>query len=272
MMNDLRQEIQRLDYRPNLIIDKDNPVLIQKAWRDRYSDASHWKAGYGGRAYLAQPWSEDALTWNVFRTLQKAGSDGLVAIQKACGLSAVVRTVLFWGCDVESGSECQQYLSCLIRAFDGRHRGTMTEPDLVVVTENEVAFIECKLNVSGRLSPWRAQGNGAEKRFRTYIECGFGELSSIERWRDVYQLLRQYVYALGMSKLLRVRPMVIPLVNAEHLESLNPYYGPLTEFNEKVFLPFATWQGVRQTVLDTCAEDLSATILRKLDEALQPRP
>lgn len=66
MTNDLME----YDFRNNLIIDKNNPILIQKAWRDRFSAESHWNAGYGGEAYLSRKNSEDALTWNIFRSLQ----------------------------------------------------------------------------------------------------------------------------------------------------------------------------------------------------------
>ena len=49
-----------LDFRTNLIVDVNNPVLILKAWRDHDTQ---------GRAYLGAPHGEDALTWNVFRSL-----------------------------------------------------------------------------------------------------------------------------------------------------------------------------------------------------------
>ena len=74
------KELKKYDYRENLVVDRDNSILIQKAWRDRFSNESHWNAGYGGQAYLSRPNSEDALTWNVFRSLQVAGEDGLRVI------------------------------------------------------------------------------------------------------------------------------------------------------------------------------------------------
>ena len=42
----------RLDFRTNLIVDANNPVLILKAWRDHDTQ---------GRAYLGAPHGEDAL-------------------------------------------------------------------------------------------------------------------------------------------------------------------------------------------------------------------
>lgn len=238
------KDIHRLDFRRNLIVDPDNPVLIQKAWRDRYSRDSHWKAGYGGEAYLSRPNSEDALTWNVFRSFQKTGKMRAKAIEDIFGISSVDH-ILFWGCDVEQSSEAQQVLNCLIRGIDGRHGGTMTEPDLVIIAEKEVAFVECKLNRNGYQSPWKAQGTGAEKRYHTYIKkCGFGELEQIENWREVYQLLRQYIYSKTMATVLKKKPLVIPLINENHLEGWLGFYEPLRKFNPKIFRSFTTWQAI----------------------------
>lgn len=131
--------LQRYDYRKNLICDPDNPILVQRAWRDRFSHPGHWRDGYGGIAYLARAHGEDALTWNVFRTLQVNGQSGLDIIAYAFQV-APVKNILFWGCDVHEASDVQQLLNILIRTVDGRYRGTMTEPDLVLVTESEVVF------------------------------------------------------------------------------------------------------------------------------------
>ncbi len=103
----ISSQLARLDYRRNLKTDRDNPVLVQKAWRDRFSGASHWRKGQDG-----------------------------------------AETLLFWGCATEpSGYDAQQKLSSLIRLVDGRLGGTMTECDLVFITDTAVAVIEVKLNV-----------------------------------------------------------------------------------------------------------------------------
>jgi len=149
--------LKHFDYRTNLIVDVDNPILIQKAWRDRFSGPSYWKEGKdGGKAYLGVQHGEDALTWNVFRGLQKEGPKGHKIISHVLGLSQIEK-ILFWGCDVESNGEEQQLLSILIRTTDGELKGTMTEPDLVIITTEEVTFVECKLNLNGCQSPWQAR-------------------------------------------------------------------------------------------------------------------
>ncbi len=260
-----KRELNRLDYRQNLIVDPDNPILVQKAWRDRFSSRSHWNAGYGGEAYLSRKNSEDALTWNVFRSLQKISPKGFKVIEDVFGLSTVTH-LLFWSCDVETSSDIQQILSCLIREIDGRHGGTMTEPDLVIITEGEVAFVECKLNRNGNQSPWKAQGPGATKRLNTYInECGFPELITIKNWEDVYQLVRQYVYSKSLCKMLGKRPLVFPLIHESHLDFWADFYNSLREFDSGIFCPFITWQQLRNRIQGLASVGL---LVNKMNEAL----
>jgi len=243
------ENLKQYDYRQNLIADKDNPILIGKAWRDRFSGESHWRAGYGGQAYLSRPNSEDALTWNTFRSLQLAGKNGLEIISSVFGISRVAR-ILFWGCDVEHFGEEQQMLNILIRIIDGKHQGTMTEPDLILITEQEVAFVECKLNQSSQSSPWEARGEGAAKRFETYKK-EFPELEDIGDWRDVYQLIRQYVYSRSLGFHLKKSSLVVPLINEKHKDILLRYYSKLRNHALSagdIFRDFVTWQDINSAI------------------------
>jgi hypothetical protein len=246
-------ELKEYDFRRNLICDHDNPILIQKAWRDRFSADSHWRAGYGGIAYLSKKNSEDALTWNVFRTLHSYGTEGNALISRVIK-SDNIESILFWGCDVTQQSDKQQLLNILIRTIDGRYQGTMTEPDLVIITKSDVLFCECKLNNNGTTSPWKAQGDGAIKRMNGYVTLGFTELNDINNWQPVYQLIRQYVYAKKMAGFLGLKARVLPIINADHKSIFAQYYSilqdsPMNENN--IFGNFLTWQDISAQISDS---------------------
>jgi hypothetical protein len=250
------EDKKQYDYRSNLIVDSDNPILIQKAWRDHFSGESYWKEGKdGGKAYLGVRHGEDAMTWNVFRSLQQEGPQGLKVIADIFGLSQVEK-ILFWGCDVETAGEEQQLLSILIRRTDGQLKGTMTEPDLVLIAEKEVAFIECKLNQSGKQSPWKAQQgtlgreSGAAKRMKVYEER-FPEIGEIKDWQGIYQIIRQYVYARLLGDAQGKKPVVIPLINEDHLALLKPIYvraksSPLGQTG--ILRDMVTWQALLSAI------------------------
>src|SRR5208283_5682738 len=80
------------DFRSRIIIDANHPILAFKANRDRYTNLPNQKR-YAGLPYLGSSESEDALTWNVFRSLQESGDLNLVA-----GLLAIgdPRGLLLW--------------------------------------------------------------------------------------------------------------------------------------------------------------------------------
>lgn len=264
------ENLKKYDYRSHLLVDPNNPILVYKAWRDRFSKKSHWREGYGGKAYLSKLNSEDALTWNVFRTLQKDGELGLKVVSKAFNIEKIQK-ILFWGCDVEETGEEQQLLNILIRTIDGQHEGTMTEPDLIIITEQEVVFIECKLNQNGKTSPWKAQGKGASKRWQTYmLKENFPELVTLEDWRDVYQMVRQYIYAKMLGKYLNKKPVIIPLINGEHKDILINYYqkiqqNPLKRYAK--FSDFVTWQDLLEKITQS-ESSKKVEIVQKIQEAL----
>jgi len=269
--------IKIFDFRSNLIVDQDNPILIQKAWRDHFAGKNYFNEGKdGGKAYLGVLHGEDAMTWNVFRSLQKEGQRGNELISDFFGLSRV-KSLLFWGCDVESSGEEQQRLSILIRILDGQLKGTMTEPDLVVIAEKEVAFIECKLNKSERhRSPWKAQlgstfkEGGASRRMEVYKKFGFKELQQIDDWPEIYQLVRQYLYAKLFARSLGKMPVAIPLINEDHLGDLKPFYAkalnsPLNKSG--TFCDMVTWQDLRKRIAGSDL-DCKEKLIIKMDETL----
>jgi len=259
-------ELRKYDYRSNLIVDKNNPALIQKASRDRFSALSHWREGYGGIAYLGRNNSEDALTWNVFRFLQQS-KIGLRFISEVFEVSEI-QNVLFWGMDAEASGEEQQLVNILIRTIDGKHRGTVTEPDLIFISEKEVCFVECKLNQNGNTSPWRTtNAQSSEKRMNVYREV-LPELIHLDDWINVYQMIRQYIYAKVLGKILGKQPRVYPLINERHQEILQPYYSSLLNWDkDNIFHDFLTWQTILKRIRSSSIDD-KEILLQKMNDSL----
>jgi hypothetical protein len=60
-----------VDYKDNLIVDPDDPIIAGQARNWRYN-----KGIVQGLSYLGNEDSEDAMTWNVFKALEKSSPDG----------------------------------------------------------------------------------------------------------------------------------------------------------------------------------------------------
>lgn len=240
-----------LDYRQNLIVDADNPVLAFKALRDRYTRQGH---PFAGRPYLAAPWGEDALTWNIFRWLQVHHHNDVIG---HCLEMETPETLLFWGVDCQLPGEHQFALGEIIRSVDGVRRGQVTEPDLILIGSETVHFVECKLGRSREAlyEPW--SGKGA-RRFDDYV----ARLASdgIELFKSTptkaeaerfYQLIRNAFYAVMLARRLERRSAVVTaLVNADNVDYNHQYPTPrmqLAEFADLVNsdvcqLKLLTWQ------------------------------
>ena len=238
---------------------------------------------------------EDALTWNVFRSLdptrrparppEEADRDS-TTVQRIFGLSGCVEEMLFWGCDPDGTSEAQQELSICLRALDGQLKGNMTEPDLVLITADDVCFVECKLRFTPL--PWSAKAPkppgddsdagadeaeqepstpntqaGWEKRWANYLAQGtFAPhlQSPGPPDRDVYQLIRNAIYARLLADTLGKRnSVVLSLVSRLQWELFPDMERQYAHFRTRCS-PFMTiagpifWEDVMQQVSPLLAD------------------
>lgn len=246
----MSSEFETIDFRTNLIVDTNNPILLSKACRDRYYGMNAINGNRIGQSYLGAPHGEDALTWNVFRYLEKLKDKGGYDIISKFFNVSEVQKILFWGCDVEHQGDEQQILNCLIRKIDGLYRGNVTEPDIIIITKYEVIFVEIKLNGTGSASPWKSQGNGASKRMNLYRR-EITDLIGFKDWEPVYQLIRNYVYAVKLAEILDKTPKLSPLVNDKHLSILKKHYSNFHQHFKPVSDEIRTWNGLLMLIRDS---------------------
>ena len=115
------------DYRIKIIMDWDSPILAFKANRDRYTNPPN---RYAGLPYLGDSQSEDAITWNVFRSLQKASRLDIITSKLEIGEP---RGLLLWAVapELDSNNAKLQYMTGrLMRKFDGMLPGQIAGPEL----------------------------------------------------------------------------------------------------------------------------------------------
>lgn len=210
------------DYRDNILIDKDNPILAFKANRDRYTDVRS-QSQYSGLPQIGSKNSEDALTWNVFRTLSIYNEMSL--LERILGPLENPKMLLWALSFSEDSDELQFIVGNTIRSIDGRHMGQITEPDVIIATPTSIFVIECKLGENQKPTHlWEAQRSnkpeteqGPLKREQDYFvlnENPFREGNSKELYKgEGYQLYRMAFYAYQLGKKLDISPHFISLTN-----------------------------------------------------------
>lgn len=206
------------DFRKRILVDADNPILAFKANRDRYC-GNRVPEAYAGLPHLGSVNSEDALTWNVFRFLQKERRLDISA--EWLGLDIGRPTALLVWClapeiDGISG-ELQFRLGDLIRRSDGVLRGQIGEPDVVILGTEGIAVIECKLGEPKKAPSYLWEGSSVErieKRLHRYRR-NISELDNVraEDIMPIYQLVRMAYYAIMLGRIYKLPTAVVSVGN-----------------------------------------------------------
>ena len=258
------------DFRSRIIVEPDSPILAFKASRDRYTRGT--QPSYAGLPYLGSQASEDALTWNVFRSLQKAHRLDIICDVLDIG---VPRGMLLWALAPEIddvNAELQHLVGALIRRFDGILPGQVTEPDTIILGSAGVGVIECKL--SERDKPpshlWEGSQDSVRKRLPIYRQAEPKLLQkdvSDAGIAEIYQLVRMAFYALQLGSRLSCTPVVLSLANDKNwrreIRRLGKSPAQLWDFfQDTIETPNLrktniSWQDIRSLITDRSLGELS---------------
>lgn len=183
------------DWRDNVVVDPDAPPLLWKAGRGVFGTYT----SVPGRPYLASENSEDALSWNLFRTLEQTGH--LDVVTRALGLEKEDEfQVLYWYRPWDSAESLPEIKAALDRAepwgrIGGRYQ---TETDVILKGQHYLVMMECKLGKPGaHVRTWE---RGSRSRIPpTYERPLRALLADMQDWkatmRRFYQLLRHLILA-----------------------------------------------------------------------------
>ena len=201
------------DWRDNIVVDADAPPLSWKAKRDIFG--SH--TSVPGRPYLASENSEDALPWNLFRTLERTGHLDVVA--RALGVEDEFQ-VLYWYCPWDAAEPLPEIKAALDRVepwgrIGGRYQ---TETDVILKGQRYLVMVESKLGKPGaRVRTWERASSSRIPP--TYEEPLRALLAGMQDWevtmRRFYQLLRHLILAneLCRPKGWPLEPHLLAIVN-----------------------------------------------------------
>ncbi len=223
------------DYRLRMIVDYDSPILAVKANRDRYTNPTN-QSRYAGLAYLGSSRSEDAIAWNVFRSLQKTGRLDIITHTLDLGEP---RGLLLWALAPEldgNNAKLQYVTGALLRQWDGISPGPIPEPDVIILGTTGVAVVaECNLpeqKETGRrwegdldrvnqlrmgLKTYEAnhpaipqEDTTGEKKNPGILKAG----TTDEQMAPVYQLVRTALCAKELGAHFGVKPVAVALANS----------------------------------------------------------
>jgi len=204
-----------LDYRDNISIDKDNSALKKKT---EYLREKYTRGKVKGLSRLGSENSEDARSWDLFRTLQLHNDMkryyGLIGIQDE------FERILFWGLDPDTAE------------FDGDLKSVLddveppdlwklqqTEPDIILIGKVAVVFNECKLGKPGNnIDAWnrKEEFSAKHKLYKAKARLFFKQLfieDFEEKGRRYYQLMRNYIIGRNLANRLKKEFHLVVIVS-----------------------------------------------------------
>jgi len=225
------------DYRDNLFLDDDEDCnVLEQMLRVKRET---------GR--LSRERSADALTFNVFRTLELEGL--LPSVVSRLSGSQVLRASLsYWSFSLSSGT-VHPLLKAARKAFgEVEERGS--EPDIIVETDSTLVLIEAKLDSRNETTPsrpWvletyrRAEKNWYDRVFQD------GPVL-VAREHKLYQLMRLWLLGTWMANRAGKGFALVSLTPASCDEDLVSRFGPHILASEGRAFGHFTWEEIREEV------------------------
>lgn len=213
------------DYRDNIIVDPDHPILAWKARKEIFSPglfpASVQKLFPLVLARIGSQHSEDALTWNVFRTLQLARM--LRVVTDAMAPKEEFEILYLWGHNAGRKSQDIDHdiQDCLNQVEPWGRNGAkqQTETDVMLRGKEHLIVVECKLGKPGEIvKAWSRSRVGMRPEYATFMkDLGlklFADSFNYEHdGNRFYQLFRNYLLGAALGLRWNTKFSLLAIVN-----------------------------------------------------------
>ncbi len=219
---------------------------------------------------IARDNSEDAVTWNVFRYLEKQNL--LSGFLSSIVGSKVERCeVIYWTyCQTQPSKGCWYPLQKVREEFE-LNPAKGSEPDLIIRTKDALFFIEAKLNASNNTTPSstdpavkRKYETGCESWYNQVFQSPFEQIAVVDR---KYELLRFWLLGSKIADRLHIKLYLVNLVPQEKETNIEAMFRKHIKENiDRVFLR-ATWEGIYRYVQKASIASVDReTLLRYFSE------
>lgn len=221
------------DIKDNLLWDDDEDIAIFNNLRmiKRFDE-------------FRSPNCEDAVCWNVFRFLQKSNTlDDFLT--ETTGLPVSNAKVIYWSLD---GNKTWDKLAEARKEFKER-RGS--EPDLIVVSDTIIFFIEAKLFDSNEKTPRSNNGEGyvtgGNKWFQKVFKSNYEEVAIIAK---KYEMMRFWLLGTWIAKGLNRDFYLVSLVLEEQDKDIEEIFKIHINIDKKRQFIRISWEDIYQYILN----------------------
>jgi hypothetical protein len=223
------------NYESNLLwSDQDDIELLERIFAEKRESR------------MARERSEDAVTWNVFRFLEKSGllMDYLDSISRSGNEGA---RIIYWSFDPVANGPWEPLV--LAREEFGEKATQGSEPDLIIETKGNIYFIEVKLDSGNKTNPSKPDNR---KKYETGGNSWFAEVfksgvdfDRVANAESFYELLRFWLFGTWVAnEHLKKNFFLINLVLDKKERDIEYQFGRYIDSNETRAFKRLTWEQI----------------------------
>ena len=200
---------------------------------------------------IARDNSEDAVTWNVFRFLQKANLLPRF-LTNLTGNSSHECEAVYWGYS-EREDDVWSPLQQSRETFEIRPKKG-SEPDVIIRCDNALFFIEAKL-ASGNYTRLGSKDPRVKEKYVTggnnwYSKVFHSDFETVAIVQKKYELLRFWILGTWIAHTLDLDFYLVNLVLSEREKDIERVFGPHIKENEHRKFLRVTWEDIYQFILN----------------------
>lgn len=226
------------DYRDNLLWkDPEDIRLLDKIFEEKRESR------------MARDNSEDAVTWNVFRYLEKSNlTEGFLS-QLTGATQENAEVIIYWSYNQKESNGWT--LLDKARAEFGEEIERGSEPDIIIQTDKALFFIEAKLTAGNNTTP--SDKNNSKKYEtggNTWFKKAFtSDYKTIAITEKKYELMRFWLLGTWMAEKTGKEFYLINLVREGQEENIERAFKKDIRENEKREFHRITWESIYKYIL-----------------------
>jgi hypothetical protein len=209
---------------------------------------------------MARDNSEDALSWNVFRYLEK--EEHLATILSCIiGQDLGELTLVYWSYSPTFGDVWPELTTARQEFGEQLHRSS--EPDLIAFSDKAVLFIEAKFTASNKTAP---SNPANRKRYITggnswYQQVFESDYDIVAIAAQKYELLRFWLLGSWIADQSARDFYLVNLVRMEYEQNIEKLFGGHIKANAQRCFMRVTWEEICQYIAEKTPPSLKGDLL-----------
>jgi hypothetical protein len=211
---------------------------------------------------IARDNSEDAVTWNVFRFIERNNLIEII-LGSILGVTLKSAEAIYWSYSQREKSSWSELNKAREEFGEEIKRGS--EPDIIIKTDDALLFVEAKLTagnetVPSDMSNSKKYETGSNKWFSKVFKSDYKTIAIVKK---KYELLRFWLLGTWIAKQQDLDFYLVNLVLSEQEKDIEAIFKRHLCENQKMKFTRITWENIFQQIIDNGLSKTDEDIITK---------